>query len=149
NWEYAARTRSIGAAVIIALTDAAELVLVEQFRVPFGRPCIELPAGLVGDETAGEDAATSAARELHEETGFVAAHWDDLGEFATSPGMSSESFRLFRATGLTRTGAGGGTAHEAITVHVVALAGLADWLAAQRARGCVIDCRLVVGLGLV
>jgi len=149
TWEYAARTRSIGAAVIIALTDAREIVLVEQYRVPFERPCIELPAGLVGDENAGEDAATSAARELHEETGFVAADWDDLGEFATSPGMSSESFRLFRARGLTRTGAGGGTPEEAITVHVVALAGLPDWLAAQRARGCVIDCRLVVALGLV
>ena len=61
--------------------------------------------------------------------------WEDLGEFATSPGMSSESFRLFRATGLTRTGAGGGTPQEAITVHVVALAALPDWLAAQRARG--------------
>jgi ADP-ribose pyrophosphatase len=149
TWEYAARTRSIGAAVILALTDAAEIILVEQFRVPFGRPCIELPAGLVGDETAGEDEATSAARELHEETGFEAAHWEDLGEFATSPGMSNESFRLFRATGLTRTGAGGGTPQEAITVHVVALSGLPGWLAAQRARGCIIDCRLVVGLGLV
>lgn len=149
TWEFAARTRSIGAAVIIALTDAREIVLVEQFRVPFGRPCIELPAGLVGDEVAGEDDAASAARELYEETGFVAAHWDDLGEFATSPGMSSERFRLFRATGLTRTGAGGGTPDEAITVHVVALAALSDWLTAQRARGCIIDCRLVVGLGLV
>ena len=38
---------------------------------------------------------------------------------------------------------------EAITVHVVALANLPDWLAVQRQRGCVIDCRLVVGLGLV
>lgn len=149
TWEYAARTRSIGAAVILALTDAREIILVEQFRVPFGRPCIELPAGLVGDETAGEDAATSAARELHEETGFTAAHWDDLGEFATSPGMSNESFRLFRARHLSRTGAGGGTPEEAITVHIVKIAGLGDWLAKQRARGCVIDCRLVVALALV
>ncbi len=149
SWEYAARTRRIGAAVILALTDAREIILVEQFRVPFGRPCIELPAGLVGDEVAGETEAASAARELHEETGFEAAHWEDLGEFATSPGMSNESFRLFRATGLTRPGVGGGTPEEAIIVHVVALAGLPDWLAAQRARGCVIDCRLVVGLGLV
>ncbi|HPU15231.1 MAG TPA: NUDIX hydrolase [Polymorphobacter sp.] len=149
TWEYAARTRSIGAAVILALTEAREIVLVEQFRVPFGRTCIELPAGLVGDEVAGEAEAASAARELHEETGFEAAHWEDLGEFATSPGMSNESFRLYRATGLTRTGAGGGTPEEAITVHIVALSGLAEWLAVQRARGCIIDCRLVVGLGLV
>ena len=63
TWEYAARSRSIGAAVILALTDAREIILVEQFRVPFGRPCIELPAGLVGDEVAGEGEAASAARE--------------------------------------------------------------------------------------
>jgi len=149
TWEFATRARNIGAAVILARTDANEIVLVEQYRVPFGRTCIELPAGLIGDETAGEDAATSAARELHEETGFTAIRWEPLGEFATSPGMSNESFALFRATGLTRTGPGGGTPQEAITVHIVKIDALADWLAAARARGAVIDCRLVVALGLV
>lgn len=149
SWEFAARTRNIGAAVILALTDAREIILVEQYRVPFGRPCIEFPAGLVGDEIPGEDAATSAARELHEETGFSATHWEPLGEFATSPGMSNESFQLFRATGLTRTGPGGGTADEAITVHIVKIDALAEWLATARARGAIIDCRLVVALGLV
>lgn len=149
TWEYAARTEGIGAAVILALTDAREVVLVEQYRPPLGCRTIELPAGLVGDDGAGEAAAAAAARELYEETGFVAAHWDDFGDFATSPGMSSEMFRLFRARGLQRTGAGGGTDGEGITVHVVALDGLADWLAAQRARRCIIDCRLAMLLGLV
>jgi ADP-ribose pyrophosphatase len=149
TWEYAARTAGIGAAVILALTDAREVVLVEQYRVPLARNCIELPAGLVGDDTAGEAPERAAARELHEETGFTAVRWEDLGDFATSPGMSTEMFRLFRAHGLVRTGAGGGVEGEGITVHVVPLADVSGWLAAQRARGCVIDCRLVAVLGLV
>lgn len=147
TWEYAARTRDIGAAVILALTDDGGLVLVEQHRVPLAGRTIELPAGLIGDETAGEAAVSSAARELHEETGFTAAHWEPLGDFATSPGMSRETFTLFRATGLTRTGPGGGVAGEDITVHVVPLAALGGWLVAARARGCVIDCRVPLALG--
>lgn len=149
TWEYAARTRGIGAAVILALTDAREIVLVEQFRVPLNCRTIELPAGLVGDDTAGEAAAVSAARELHEETGFVAARLDDLGDYATSPGMTSETFRLFRARELTRDGAGGGVDGEDIAVHVVPLAGLAEWLDARRAEGRMIDSRLLVALALV
>ena len=45
QWEYVKRTRGIEAAVILALTDAREVVLVEQFRPPLGRNAIELPAG--------------------------------------------------------------------------------------------------------
>ena len=149
TWEFAARAREIGAAVILAITDAREIVLVEQWRVPLGRATIELPAGLVGDEAGGETPADSAARELTEETGFVAAVLDDLGEYATSPGMTSETFHLFRARGLTRQHAGGGTAGEAIVVHVIALAGLAAWLDDKRRDACAIDSRLLVALALV
>jgi ADP-ribose pyrophosphatase len=148
TWEYAARVGGMGAAAILAVTDAREIVLVEQLRRALGRPTIELPAGLIGDD-GDFDPAAAAARELDEETGFTATRWETVGEFATSPGMSSEMFALFRATGLTRTGAGGGVAGEDITVHVVPLDGIGGWLSAQRGRGCVIDCRLIAALGLV
>jgi ADP-ribose pyrophosphatase len=149
TWEYAARVGNMGAAVILAITDVAEIVLVEQFRVAHGARTIELPAGLIGDTEDGDTASAAASRELHEETGFEAAHWADCGAFATSPGMSSEMFTLFKATGLRRTGPGGGVDNEAITVHVVPLAGIADWLTDQRRAGLVIDCRLIVALGLL
>jgi ADP-ribose pyrophosphatase len=149
TWEYAARTGNIGAAVILALTDAAEIILVEQYRVPHGARSIELPAGLIGDTSDNDSATAAAARELHEETGFEAACWQDIGAFATSPGMSSEMFHLFKATGLTRTGPGGGVDGEDIIVHVVALADLAEFIATRRAAGLIIDCRLVVAMGLV
>jgi ADP-ribose pyrophosphatase len=149
SWEYAARVARMGAAVILAMTEAREIVLVEQFRVPHGARSIELPAGLIGDTHDSDTVLAAAARELAEETGFEAAGWQDLGAFATSPGMSSEMFNLVRATGLRRTGPGGGVEGEAIVVHVVPLAGLAAFLATKRAEGCVIDCRLIVALALV
>ena len=134
SWEYAARVGNLGATVMLAMTEAREVVLVEQHRIPLGCRTIELPAGLVGDHAPGESFVQTAARELVEETGFSAACWEDCGLFATSPGMTSETFRLFKATGLSRVSAGGGVGDEDIVVHVVALAGLGR-LARGAARG--------------
>jgi ADP-ribose pyrophosphatase len=145
KWEYVSRARGIRAAVILPIDDAPDgrhVILVEQYRVPLGRACIELPAGLVGDDTAGEAADVAAARELEEETGYRAAHWTDAGEYYSSPGMVSESFTLLIARDLTCVGAGGGVAGEDIIVHRVALDVLHDFLATKREEGCGIDVRL-------
>ena len=146
RWEYVSRARGIKAAVILAFTPEDEVVLVEQFRVPLGRPCIELPAGLIGDDAGGEDedAATAAIRELEEETGYHAARMEDLGEYYSSPGMVTEAFTLFRAYDLTRVGPGGGVEGEGITVHHVPRTQLADFLAAKRAEGYAIDVRMLM-----
>ncbi|MBC7160351.1 MAG: NUDIX hydrolase [Porphyrobacter sp.] len=146
RWEYAGRARNIRAAVILAL-DAGTVLLVEQYRVPCGKYCLELPAGLIGDELDGERVLDSAMRELEEETGYRAAQWEELGEFLSSPGMLSESFTLVRATGLTRVGEGGGTDSEAIIVHRVALSDIAGTVARHRAMGHAIDVKLLLLLG--
>ena len=146
SWEYVGRARDIHAAVILAVDDGAVL-LVEQFRVPLGRKCIEMPAGLVGDETEGESVTQSAARELEEETGYRPAHIEVIGEFCSSPGMVSESFTLVRATGLTKVSEGGGVPGENITVHRVALADLPVFVAAKRAEGLAVDVKLLLLLG--
>ena len=143
RWEYASRARGIRAAVILAI-DAGEVIMVEQYRVPIGKVCLELPAGLIGDETDGEGALESARRELEEETGYAAAQWQDLGEFWSSPGMITESYTLLKATGLTRVGDGGGTAHEDIVVHRVPLGRVAETIAEHRARGHAIDTKLLM-----
>ncbi len=151
RWEYVGRVGGIQAAVIVAI-DADEngrshVLLVEQYRVPLGRPCLELPAGLIGDETEGESAEVSAARELEEETGYSAASVRSLGTFYASPGMVSECFTLVRAEGLTRIGEGGGTGDENITVHRVPLDEIAEFIAARRAAGTAIDVKLLTLLG--
>ena len=134
KWEYVSRARDITAAVILAI-DGDDVILVEQYRVPLGRRCLELPAGLVGDEEAGELVETSAARELEEETGYRPEQIEPLGYFHSSPGMVSEGFTLVRAIGLTKVGEGGGESDEDITVHRVPLAAIPDFVAAKRDEG--------------
>lgn len=147
TWEYAERVGSIAAAVIVAIDGEGQLLLVEQYRVPLGRTCLELPAGLVGDETEGEDIADAARRELEEETGYHAAIVEQRGEFFSSPGMTSESFTLVLATGLTRTGDGGGDAQENITVHRVAPEAVEGFVAEKRRAGVAIDAKMLLLLG--
>lgn len=146
KWEYVGRSRNIRAAVILAVEDG-HVLLVEQFRVPLKRLCIELPAGLIGDETEGEGNAIAAARELEEETGYRPARVDVIGEFSSSPGMVSETFTLVRATGLEKVSEGGGVEGEDITVHRVKLDQVAAFIDQQRALGKMIDVRLLLLLG--
>jgi ADP-ribose pyrophosphatase len=144
KWEYVSRSRGIRAAVILAIDAEDHAILVEQFRVPLGRTCIELPAGLIGDNDEDEDDATAAARELEEETGYRAARMEVLGEFWSSPGMVTESYSLLRAHGLSKVGPGGGTDSENITVHRVALSRMAQAVAEWRAAGHAIDTKLLL-----
>jgi ADP-ribose pyrophosphatase len=143
KWEYVSRTRGITAAVILAV-DEGEIILVEQYRVPLGSHCLELPAGLIGDDEEGEEVEVAAIRELEEETGYRAERMVDLGRFHASPGMSSEGFTLLRAEGLTRVGDGGGVAGENIVVHKVPLGQVTAFVAAKRAEGCAIDAKMLL-----
>lgn len=144
KWEYASRSRGIGAAVIVAITDADEVILVEQYRVPLGRHCLELPAGLIGDVEAGEPLVEAARRELEEETGYRAGSIEPLGFFHSSPGMVSEGFTLVRARDLVKVGEGGGDAEEDITVHVVPRATLPDFVTRKRTEGAAMDVKLLL-----
>ena len=155
HWEYAERTTASGAVAIVALAAQRRLVLVEQFRIPLGRPVIELPAGLAGDvpgDAALDPAvalANAARRELLEETGYEAAELRHLGDGPTSAGLTSEIVSFFHATGLHRVGVGGGDEQEAITVHEPPLDELDQWLAARVAAGAAIDPKIFSGLYLI
>ena len=146
TWEFVGRTRGVTAAVILAVDDG-HVILVEQYRVPLGRMCLELPAGLVGDDEAGEEVAAAAIRELEEETGYRAEAMIDLGRFHASPGMSAEGFNLLRAERLTRVGEGGGVDHEEIIVHLVPIDEVPGFVAHKRAEGAAIDVKLLLLLG--
>lgn len=150
RWEYVGRARGIRAAAIIALDDDADgrrhVILVSQYRVPLSRFCLEIPAGLVGDEegSEGEPAIEAAARELEEETGYRAGKLEVLGEFYSSPGMVSECFTLLRASQLTQVSAGGGLPGENIDVHRVALDDLERFVADWREAGHAVDVRIAM-----
>ncbi len=146
TWEYVSRVRGISAAVILAI-DEGHVLLVEQYRVPIGRKCLELPAGLIGDEEEGEEVHAAARRELEEETGYRAAHMVDLGRFHASPGMSSEGFSLLRAEALTKVGEGGGVEGEDIIVHRIPVAEVQDFIEQKRREGFAMDVKLLLLLG--
>lgn len=149
GWEFVVRNRGTGVVGVIAVTDDDALVLVEQWRAAIGGPCIELPAGLVGDEDdAAEDMLIAARRELEEETGFRAEEWKWLYAGASSAGMTPETVNMYLATRLTRAGKGGGTESENITVHVVPLDTIEDWLSEQSRKGLTIDIKVFGALGI-
>ena len=147
HWEYAARTGDTAAVVIVAIDADDRIILVEQQRLPIGRRSLELPAGLIGDVAADETLEDAAARELEEETGYRPARIERLGDFYSSPGMTSEMFTIVRATGLARVGEGGGDEAEDITVFRVPLADIGTFVAEKRMAGVGIDAKILLLLG--
>jgi len=145
KWEYASRTNNIGAVVILAETDG-KVVLIDQPRVPLDCRCIELPAGLVGDQDPNATPEGTAIKELEEETGFTAERIERLGEFYASPGMVSEGFTLVRAHGVRKIGEGGGDENEDINVHLVPRAEIANFIEQKRAEGFGVDVKLLLFL---
>ena len=78
---------------------AAEILMVRQYRHPVRASLWESPAGLL--DVPGEAPAVAAARELAEETDYVAATWNTLAEFYASPGFTTEGARIFLAQDLS------------------------------------------------
>ncbi|MCG8463279.1 MAG: NUDIX hydrolase [Xanthomonadales bacterium] len=148
HWEFATREHNSEVAVIIPVTEAKELVLVEQHRIPLGKATIELPAGLIGDvaEHANETVATGAARELEEETGFRPGSMRELIKTPTSAGLTDETAVFFLAENLQQVSAGGGDETEDIQVHVIALTEVCAWLMQQYRAGKAVDPKIYSAL---
>jgi len=87
-----------GSAVMMAVDDRKNILLVRQYRLPARRYLWELPAGRVDE---GETTLQAARRELMEETGYLARTWKKLVEFYPSPGFLAEKMTIFLATELT------------------------------------------------
>jgi ADP-ribose pyrophosphatase len=87
-----------GAVAVLALDEHDRVVLIHQYRHPLGHRLWELPAGLLDE--AGETPVAAAARELAEEVGLAAGHWEVLVDVAASPGFTDEVVRVFLARDL-------------------------------------------------
>ncbi len=152
GWEYAERVKGTAVACVVAVTEADELVLVEQFRPPLGRPTIELPAGVAGDLAAHarETPAEAAERELLEEAGVVPGPGGLVAAptLVSSGGLTSEELHVFVTRGARRVAAGGGDDSESITVHLVPLDELDAWVRRRQAAGAAVDGRVYAGWAL-
>ncbi len=90
--------RHPGSAVMLALDDEKQILLVRQFRLPAAQELWELPAGRIDP---GENSLEAARRELREETGYRANSWKKLISFWPSPGYVGEKMDIFLAKDLT------------------------------------------------
>jgi ADP-ribose pyrophosphatase len=86
-----------GGAVVVALFENRDVLLIRQFRYPLQQEIFELPAGKLNP---GEDPLECARRELEEETGWRASSLEKLTALWTTPGFCSEVLHIYLATGL-------------------------------------------------
>jgi ADP-ribose pyrophosphatase len=148
RWDYVRRPNSSACVAVLPITDQQEIILIEQFRIPVANTVIEIPAGLVGDEAdfQHESLADSAARELLEETGYLAQSINPILSSPTSAGMTPEITHIFLATQLTRETQGGGVSGEEITVHIIPLSNLRSFLSEKQSQGLLIDFKIHAAL---
>ena len=87
-------------AVGVVAHDGEVIYLVRQPREPIGVPdLLEVPAGKLDED--GESPLETGKRELEEEIGKAAEHWEHLKTYWSSPGFTDEQVHVYLATGLT------------------------------------------------
>ena len=148
GWEFASRVGCTSVVAISARTDDDHLVLVRQHRPAIGGPCLELPAGLVGDseQLAGEAPLEAARRELLEETGYQAETWFEHACGFTSAGLTDERITLFGARDLHKVTEGGGVDGENIETVLAPIQGFQSWVDRQRDEVAGIDLKVYLAL---
>ena len=87
-----------GGVGVLAVTDKDEILLVKQYRYPFEKAILEIPAGKL--DKGEKEPIECGRRELKEETGATAKNVSLLGKIYVSPGYSNEIVYIFKASGL-------------------------------------------------
>jgi 8-oxo-dGTP pyrophosphatase MutT (NUDIX family) len=105
--------RHPGGAAVVALDENRRVCLLRQFRHASGGWLWELPAGKLEIE---EEPQATAARELAEEAGLRAEHWQKLGTVLMTPGFCDETIHLFLVEQLSSVSAQP-ERHELIEIH--------------------------------
>ena len=91
--------RHPGAVTIVPVHDDGSVTLVRQYRAAVDDLVLEIPAGT--RDRDGEEAVDTARRELAEEAGLEAAHWELLIGTWNTPGISDQHTLIYLATGLS------------------------------------------------
>ena len=129
-----------GAIALVPLLPDGRVVLVRQWRHAAGQMLLEVPAGT---REKGEEPADTAARELKEETGYIAREIILLGSFFSAPGFSTELLFCYLTVGLT---AGDATPEEDEGITLLSFP-LAE-LPAMIARGEIRDAKTIAAIAM-
>ena len=89
-----------GGVCVAAMTEDRQLYFVRQYRYPYKKVLLELPAGKL---EKGEDPLKAGIRELEEECGVVADEIISLGTVYPTVAYCSEIIYLYAAKGLKKT----------------------------------------------
>jgi len=115
---------------VVALDDDENVLLVRQWRYGIAAPTLEIPGGMVEEESS----RAAAERELVEETGHRAREWRLLGEVEPNPAFLTNRCTTFLATGLERLGEPRGDGEEEIHVESAPLAAIPRLVATGEIR---------------
>ena len=88
----------LGGICVAALTENNEILMIRQFRYPYMKEVLEIPAGK--RDSKDEDTLQGALRELKEETGATAKNVFSLGQLYPTPGYCNEIIYMYGATDL-------------------------------------------------
>ncbi len=127
-----------GGAATVALDEAHNICLLRQYRHAAGGWLWELPAGKLD---AQEPPLQTARRELQEEAGLAAEHWQSLGSMVSSPGVFTEVIHLFLARQLGEVESQT-EEEENIEVHWMPFSTAVTWAADER----IVDAKTVIGI---
>lgn len=130
--------RHPGGAAVVAVDERERVCLLRQYRHAAGGWLWELPAGKIDPN---ESADRTARRELQEEAGIRANHWQSLGSFLSTPGFCDERIHLYLARELKKV-ASDQHPHEVIEIHWVDYTQAVEWVH----RGEIIDAKTMIGL---
>jgi ADP-ribose pyrophosphatase len=138
--------RHPGSAVLIPVTADGAILLVRQYRHAIGRFAWELPAGSL---KPGEDPATAAARECHEEVGLIPSAIEHLGGFFPTPGYCDEEMHFYLATGLREPTAEDPSVRQDEDEDIESKAFSIDEIREMIRTGAIVDLKTVAGLTLL
>ena len=130
-----------GGAAVVAMDSKQQVCLLRQYRYVADGWIWELPAGKL---EPNEPPLETAKRELIEEAGISARHWESLGSVFSSPGVFAEVLHLFYATELEPSAA----AHESseiIEIHWIPFAEAYEWAMSGKIR----DAKTIIALARV
>lgn len=127
-----------GGAAVVALDKREYVCLLRQYRHAAGGWLWELPAGKLDP---GEAPQLTAQRELQEEAGIAATHWQGLGSMISSPGIFTEVVHLFLARRLAKVHSQTED-EEYIEVHWLPFSKAVTWASEEK----IVDAKTVIGL---